>query len=136
MPFNARQAGVAQWTRPRKFFGTINHVSRWVFELGRSTSPRLIAKLFKASLSPRRGFTFGPWLAEPNVLKSDFNTLVRLEARAVTKSESEAERLRAHARRFLDLAHAIAEQEASRALQAYAPELLDRADALKRKDEN
>ena len=59
MPFNARQAGVAQWTRPRKFFGTINHVSRWVFELGRSTSPRLIAKLFKASLSPRRGFTFG-----------------------------------------------------------------------------
>ena len=54
----------------------------------------------------------------------------------MTKSESEAERLRAHARRFLDLAHAIAEQEASRALQAYAPELLDRADALKRKDEN
>jgi hypothetical protein len=63
-------------------------------------------------------------------------TLGGLEARAVTKSETEAERLRAHARRFLDLAHAIAEQEASRALQAYAPELLDRADALKRRDEN
>ena len=42
-------------------------------------------------------------------------TLVGLEARAVTKSETEAERLRAHARRSLELTRAIADQEASRA---------------------
>src|SRR4051812_12503152 len=76
LPFE--QAGVARWTRPRKFFGTINHVSRWVSELGRSTSPLLDCQAFKAPLSPRRGFTFGAdraaaWFAEPNVLKSDFD---------------------------------------------------------------
>jgi hypothetical protein len=59
-----------------------------------------------------------------------------LEARAVTKSETEAERLRAHARRSLELARAIADQEASRALKAYAAELLERADAIERKDED
>jgi len=53
----------------------------------------------------------------------------------VTKSETEAERLRAHARRSLELARAIADQEASRALKAYAAELLERADAIERKDE-
>ena len=73
---------------------------------------------------------------EPNVLKSDFDTLMGLEARAVTKSETEAERLRAHARRSLELARAIADQEASRALKAYAAELLERADAIERKDED
>ena len=73
---------------------------------------------------------------EPNVLESDFDTLVGLEARAVTKSETEAERLRAHARRSIKLADAIADQQASRALKAYAAELLERADALERKDEN
>ena len=57
-------------------------------------------------------------------------TLVGLEARAVTKSETEVERLRAHARR------SIADQEASRALKAYAAELLERADAIERKDED
>ena len=87
MPFNARQAGVAQWTRPRKFFGTINHVSRWVFELGRSHVPPLDCQAFQSLAVPSAGLYFWPWLAEPNVLKSDFNTLVRLEARAVTKSE-------------------------------------------------
>ena len=132
---------MAQWTRPRKFFGTINQVSRWVFELGRSTSPPLDCQAFKAPLSPRRGFTFGAdraagWLAEPNVLKSDFDTLVGLEARAVTESKTEAERLRAHARRSLEFADAIADQEAARALKAYAAELLERADALERKGEN
>ena len=111
------------------------------FELGRSTSPRLNCQAFKAPLSPRRGFTFGAvraagWFAEPNVLKSDFDTLMGLEARAVTKSETEAERLRAHARRSLELARAIADQEASRALKAYAAELLERADAIERKDED
>ena len=45
----------------------------------------------------------------------------------MTKSETEAERLRAHARRSLELARAIADQEASRALKAYAAELLERA---------
>ena len=75
-------------------------------------------------------------MAEPNVLKSDFDTLVGLEARAVTKSETESERLRAHARRSLEFADAIADQEAARALKAYAAELLERADALERKDEN
>jgi len=76
------------------------------------------------------------WFAEPNVFKSDFDTLMGLEARAVTKSETEAERLRAHASRSLELARAIADQEASRALKAYAAELLERADAIERKDEN
>ena len=103
--------------------------------------PRLNCQAFKAPLSPRRGFTFGAvraagWFAEPNVLKSDFDTLMGLEARAVTKSETEAERLRAHARRSLELARAIADQEASRALKAYAAELLERADAIERKDED
>ena len=54
----------------------------------------------------------------------------------MTNSETEAERLRAHARRSLELARAIADQEASRALKAYAAELLERADAIDRKDEN
>jgi hypothetical protein len=49
----------------------------------------------------------------------------------VTKSETDA-----HARRFLELARAIADQEASRALKAYAAELLERADAIERKDED
>ena len=135
----ARRCGVVD--TPKKFFGTIDQVFRWGFELGRSTSPRSNCQAFKAPLSPRRGFTFGAdraaaWLAEPNVLKSDFDTLVGLEARAVTKSETEAERLRAHARRSLELTRAIADQEASRALKAYAAELLERADAIERKDED
>ena len=135
----ARRCGVVD--TPKKFFGTIDQVFRWGFELGRSTSPRSNCQAFKAPLSPRRGFTFGAaraagWLVEPNVLKSDFDTLVGLEARAVTKSETEAERLRAHARRSLELARAIADQEASRALKAYAAELLERADAIERKDED
>ena len=54
----------------------------------------------------------------------------------MTKSETEAERLRAHARRSLKLADAIADQQASRALKAYAAELLERADAIERKDED
>jgi hypothetical protein len=44
----------------------------------------------------------------------------------VTKSKTEAERLRAHARRSLEFADAIADQEAARALKAYAAELLER----------
>jgi hypothetical protein len=84
--------------------------------------PLLDCQAFKAPLSPRRGFTFGAdraagWLAEPNVLKSDFDTVVGVEARAVTKSKTEAERLRAHARRSLEFADAIADQEAARALR-------------------
>ena len=54
----------------------------------------------------------------------------------MSESETEAERLRAHARRALEFADAIADQEAARALKAYAAELLERADALERKDEN
>ena len=52
----------------------------------------------------------------------------------MTKSKTETERLRAHARRSLEFADAI-DQEAARALKAYAAELLERADALERKDE-
>ena len=66
--------------------------------------PRLTAKRSKPRCPPGGALLFGAnratgWLAEPNVLKSDFDTLVGLEARAVTESESEAERLRAQARR-------------------------------------
>jgi hypothetical protein len=76
-------------------------------------------------------------LAEPNVLKSDFDTVVGLEARAVTESETEAERLRAQARRALELARAINDPEAALRLKAHAAELLERADALdERKGEN
>jgi hypothetical protein len=73
---------------------------------------------------------------EPNVLKSDFDTIVGLEARAVTESKTEAERLRAHARRSLELARAIADQEAARALKAYAADLLERAEAIERDGQN
>ena len=75
-------------------------------------------------------------MAEPNVLKSDFDTLVGLEARAVSESETEAERLRAYARRALELARAINDPEAALRLKALAADLLERADALERKDEN
>jgi hypothetical protein len=76
------------------------------------------------------------FLVEPNVLKSDFDTLVGLEARAVTESETEAKRLRAQARRALELARAINDPEAALRLKAHAAELLERADALdERKDD-
>jgi hypothetical protein len=76
-------------------------------------------------------------LAEPNVLKSDFDTLVGLEARAVIESETEAERLRAQVRRALELARAINDPEAVLRLKTLAAELRERADALdERKDEN
>jgi hypothetical protein len=75
-------------------------------------------------------------LAEPNVLKSDFDTLVGLEARAVSESETEAERLRAHARRALELAGAINDPEAALRLKALAAELLKRAAALERDEES
>ena len=73
---------------------------------------------------------------EPNVLKSDFDTIVGLEARAVTESKTEAERLREHARRSLELARAIADQEAARALKAYAADLLERAETIERDGQN
>ena len=73
---------------------------------------------------------------ELNVLKSDFDTLVGVETRAMTTSKTEAERLRAHARRSLELARAIADQEATRALKAYAADLLERAEAIERQGEN
>ena len=136
----ARRCGVVD--TPKKFFGTIDQVFRWGLELGRSTSPRSNCQAFKAPLSPRRGFTFGAARARQVVWRNQTSssqisiTLGGLEARAVTKSETEAERLRAHARRSLELARAIADQEASRALKAYAAELLERADAIERKDEN
>ena len=88
-----------------------------MFELGRSTSPRLTAKLSKPRCPPGGALLLEPtarqWFAEPNVLKSDFDTLVGLEARAVSESETEAERLRAHARRPLELARAINVPEAA-----------------------
>ena len=75
-------------------------------------------------------------MAEPNVLKSDFDTLVGLEARAVSEIETEAERLRAHARRALELARAINDPEAALRLKALAAELLKRAAALERDEES
>ena len=67
--------------------------------LAGATVPPLDCQAFKAPLSPGGALLWsrprGSWLAEPNVLKSDFDTLVGLEAGAVTESETEAERLRA-----------------------------------------
>ena len=101
--------------------------------------PRLTAKLSKPRCPPGGALLLEPTarqlLAEPNVLKSDFDTLVGLEARAVSESETEAERLRAHARRALELARAINDPEAALRLKALAADLLERADALERKDE-
>jgi hypothetical protein len=57
-------------------------------------------------------------------------------ARAVGESETETERLRAHARRALELARAINDPEAALRLEALAATLLERVDALERKDEN
>jgi hypothetical protein len=53
----------------------------------------------------------------------------------VTESETEAERLRAQARRALELARDVTGEEAARALKVHAAELLARADALERKGE-
>jgi len=125
---------------PKKFFGTIDQVFRWG-ELGRSTSPRSNCQAFKAPLSPGGALLLEPpprqdgWWNQTSSIQISI-TLGGLEARAVTKSETEAERLRAHARRSLELARAIADQEASRALKAYAAELLEKADAIERKDED
>jgi hypothetical protein len=57
----------------------------------------LTAKVSKPRCPPGGAFLFradraAEWLAEPNGLKSDFDTLVRLEARAVSGSETEVER--------------------------------------------
>jgi hypothetical protein len=86
--------------------------------------PALTAKLSKPRCPPAGLYFWSTraagWLVEPNVLKSDFDTIVGLEARAVTESKTEAERLREHARRSLELARDIADQEAARALKAYA----------------
>ena len=94
----ARRCGVVD--TPKKFFGTIDQVFRWGFELGRSTSPRSNCQAIKAPLSPRRGFTFGAaraagWLVEPNVLEVRFRLHLSDLARAVTKSETEAAGARA-----------------------------------------
>ena len=53
----------------------------------------------------------------------------------MSEIETEAERLRAHARRALELAGAINDPEAALRLKALAADLLERADALERKDE-
>jgi hypothetical protein len=49
---------------------------------------------------------------------------------------TEAERLRAYARRSLELARAINDPEAALRLKTLAADLLERADAIERKDEN
>ena len=49
---------------------------------------------------------------------------------------TEPERLRAQARRALMFAHAINDEKTTKNLEAYAAELLARADALEREDEN
>ena len=60
-------------------------------------------------------------------------TWLSAEARTVTESETEAERLRAQARRALELARAINDPEAALRLKAHAAELLERAAAIERK---
>ena len=54
----------------------------------------------------------------------------------MSESETEAERLRARARRVLELARAINDPEAALRLKTLAADLLERADAIERKDEN
>ena len=49
---------------------------------------------------------------------------------------TEPERLRWEARRALKVAHAINDEKTTKNLEAYAAELLARADALERKGEN
>jgi hypothetical protein len=49
---------------------------------------------------------------------------------------TEPERLRGEARRALKVAHAISDEKTTKNLEAYAAELLARADALERKGEN
>ena len=53
----------------------------------------------------------------------------------MTESETEAERLRAQARRALKLARAINDPEAALRLKAHAAELLERAAAIERDGE-
>ena len=135
----ARRCGVVD--TPKKFFGTIDQVFRWGLNLAGARPPARTAKLSKPRCPPGGALLLEPparqdgWWNQTSSSQISI-TLVGLEARAVTKSETEAERLRAHARRSLELARAIADQEASRALKAYAAELLERADAIERKDED
>ena len=49
---------------------------------------------------------------------------------------TEPERLRGEARRALKVAHAISDEKTTKNLEAYAAELLARADALERQGEN
>jgi hypothetical protein len=49
---------------------------------------------------------------------------------------TEPERLRARARRALESARDVTGQKTAPALNAYAADLLERADAIERKDEN
>ena len=49
---------------------------------------------------------------------------------------TEPERLRAEARRALMLAHAINDEKTTKNLEAYAADLLARADAIERQGEN
>jgi hypothetical protein len=120
---------------PKKFFGTIDQVFRWGFELGRSTPPLELPSVQSPAVPPAGLYFWSRprgrigWWNQTSSSQISI-TLVGLEARAVTKSETEAERLRAHARRSRELARAIADQEASRALKAYAAELLERADCF------
>ena len=53
-----------------------------------------------------------------------------------TSAMTEAERLRAEARRARRLAHAINDEKTTKNLEAYAAELLGRADAIERQAEN
>ena len=92
-------------------------------------------------MSPlRRGFTLGltaPLVGGTKLPQSIFKiTLLSAEARAVTESETEAERLRAQARRALELARAINDPEAALRLKAHAAELLERAAAIERDGES
>jgi hypothetical protein len=101
--------------------------------------PRLTAKLSKPRCPPGGALLFGANRAADwrnQTYSSQISILVGLEARAVSESETEAERLRAHARRALELAKAINDPEAALRLKALAADLLERADALERKDEN
>ena len=121
---------------PKKFFGTIDQVFRWGLNLAGARPPARTAKRSKPRCPPGGALLLEPPPRQDGWWNQTFSiqisiTLGGLEARAVTKSETDA-----HARRFLELARAIADQEASRALKAYAAELLEKADAIERKDED
>ena len=129
-------------TRQENFSERLTDLLACRFELGRSSFPRLTAKLSKPRCTPGGAFLFVADRAVAGWRNQTYSSQISkhlsdFEAGAVTESETEAERLRAQARRALELARAINDLEAALRLKAHAAELLERADGLdERKGEN